>query len=63
MIARDIGDIDNIRMLTLKQAAQYSGIGLNTCRAWCDEIGATRKFSDRVVRFDKQVIDEALSRK
>ena len=63
MLARNVGELENIRMLTLRQAAQYTGTGLNTCRAWCDEIGATRKFSDKCVRFDKTVIDAALDRK
>ena len=62
MIKRNTGDIAKIRMLNRQQAAQYTGMGLNACRAWCDEIGATRKFSERVIRFDKQVIDAALDR-
>lgn len=62
MLARNSGDITAIRMLNWQQAAQYTGMGLNACRAWCDEIGATRKFSDRCVRFDKNIIDAALDK-
>lgn len=62
MIKRNTGDIAKIRMLNRQQAAQYTGMGLNACRAWCDEIGATKRFSERVIRFDKQVIDAALDR-
>lgn len=62
MIERNKGDIHAIRMLNRQQAAHYTGMGLNACRAWCDEIGATVRFSERVIRFDKQVIDAALDR-
>jgi hypothetical protein len=60
MVKREKGETNNVRMLTLKQAAQYAGIGVSTCRAWCDKIGATTKFSAKIVRFDKNVIDKAL---
>ena len=60
MNARNQGDITNTRLLNRQQAAQYTGMGVNACRAWCDRIGATRILSERVVRFDKRVIDAAL---
>lgn len=47
------------RMLSIKEAAAYCGLGLNRTREWMDEIGATRHFGSRVL-FDVRVIDAAL---
>lgn len=48
------------RMLTIEQACTYTGRGRTSCRAWCDSIGATRHFSRKLVRYDKDVIDRVL---
>ena len=53
-------DIENARMLTLEQACVITGMGRNRTREWCDRIGATRKFSARMVRFDKITINRVL---
>lgn len=53
------GPIEEARMLTIEQASSYTGLGRSTCRKWCEEIGAVRKFGN-MVRFDKVVIDNAL---
>lgn len=51
--------INEKRMLTSYEAAQYIGLGTRTARAYLDKIGATVKFGGRVL-FDKNVIDAAL---
>ena len=48
------------RMLTCEQAAAYTGMGKTLFRVWADKIGCTRRFSERVVRFDRVAIDKAL---
>lgn len=50
---------EDTRMLTVEQAMAYTGRGRNTCRDWCNEIGATRHYG-RMVRYDKKIIDAAL---
>lgn len=50
---------EDTRMLSIDQAMAYTGRGRNSCRTWCDEIGATRHYG-RAVRYDKKVIDAAL---
>lgn len=60
MRAANRGTIEETRMLNRQQAATYCGMGLSSCRAWCDSIGATRRFSERIVLFDKKIIDAAL---
>lgn len=52
-------EIGEKRLLSIKEAAQYIGLGTRTTRAYMDEIGATVKFGRRVC-FDKNVIDAAL---
>lgn len=53
-------DINNARMLTLEQACTVTGMGRNRCKEWCDRVGATRRFSPRMVRYDKKTIDRVL---
>lgn len=48
------------RMLTIDQACAYTGRGRTSCREWCNEIGATRHYGAKMVRYDKSVIDAAL---
>lgn len=50
----------NQRLLTIEEACGYLGRGRNTARLWLDEIGATRHFGAKTIRFDKRVIDAAL---
>ena len=40
------------RMLNIKEVMQLTGFGRQRARAFCDKIGATRKFSERTIRFD-----------
>ena len=47
------------RLLSIEEAAQYIGQGLNRTRSYMESIGAVRKIGRRVL-FDKKVIDEAL---
>lgn len=53
------GSAQDARMLTIEQAQVYTGLGRCTCRKWCEEIGAARRFG-RMMRFDRIVIDAAL---
>ena len=53
-------DIENARLLTLAQACTVTGMGRNRCKEWCDKVGATRKFSARMVRYDRKTIDRVL---
>ena len=53
-------DIENARLLTLAQACTVTGMGRNRCKEWCDKINATRRFSPRMVRYDKKTIDRVL---
>lgn len=48
------------RLLTIEQAAGYVGMGKSSFRKWANEIGATRVFSARMTRYDREVIDAAL---
>lgn len=54
------GDTTEKRLLNLREASSYIGVGQTQTRRYMDEIGATRKFGTRVL-FDKIVIDEALN--
>lgn len=47
------------RMLSIDEAAFYSGMGRTKCRVWLNEIGAVRKCGSRVL-CDRKVIDKAL---
>ena len=51
------GSIAETRMLTIDQACTYTGMGKTTCRKWCEEIGAVRRFGS-MVRYDKMIIDQ-----
>jgi hypothetical protein len=53
-------DVKNARLLTLAQACALTSMGRNRCKEWCDKIGATRRFSPRLVRYDRKVIDRVL---
>lgn len=50
------GDFSS-RMLTIELASQYLNRGRTRTREFCDSIGATVKFGERCVRFDRYVID------
>ncbi len=49
----------NVRLLTISEAAAYTGRGETKCKKWLREIGAVRHFG-RTVRYDIKTIDEAL---
>lgn len=51
---------DNARLMTAEQAQGYTGMGKTVFRQWADKIGATRKMSAHLVRYDRKVIDAAL---
>lgn len=52
-------NLDFVRLLSLSEAQMYCGLGRNTTRKWCDEIGATRHIGSRVL-YDRVVIDKAI---
>lgn len=54
------GKIEDARMLTIEQLCQYTSLGRTRAREFADRIGATKKFGERMVRFDKRVIDNYL---
>lgn len=47
------------RMLSIEEAAFYTGMGRTVCRKWLDQIGAVKKIGKRVI-CDREVIDKAL---
>ena len=47
------------RLLTLREAAEYTSRGETQCRQWLRQIGAARHFG-RTVRYDIRVIDKVL---
>lgn len=47
------------RMLSVEEAAFYTGMGKTKCREWLREIGAMKKIGSRVI-CDRHVIDAAL---
>ena len=53
-------NIENARLLTLEESCTVLGMGRNRTREWCDKIGATRRLSPRMVRYDKMVINRVL---
>lgn len=53
-------ELNNKRLLNVKEAAAYLGMGKNRVYDYCREIGAMRKYGKRTF-FDKAVIDEALN--
>lgn len=48
------------RMLTIKQVMTLTGFGRQRARTFCDRIRATRKFSERTIRYDRKVIEAEL---
>lgn len=48
------------RMLTIKEVMTLTGFGRSRARAFCDKIGATRKFSERTIRYDRKIIEAEL---
>lgn len=50
------------RMLSIEEAAFYTGMGRTKCRQWLRDIGAIRKVGSRVI-CDKKVIDKELDNK
>lgn len=57
----NILDLNERRLLTIKEAAAYCGMGRANARKWFDDIGAVRRFG-RSVRIDRVVVDRALDR-
>lgn len=53
--------INEKRLLSVKEAAAYTGIGTVSLRAWAEQIGAIRRIGSRVL-VDKYVIDAALDK-
>lgn len=54
-----IGEINEKRLLNIKEVCAYIGMGQTRAREYMDKIGATRKFGGRVL-YDKIVIDKYL---
>lgn len=54
------GNVENVRLLSLTEAQLYCGLGRNTTRKWCEEIGAVRRIGSRVL-YDRVVIDNAIN--
>lgn len=54
-----IGEINEKRLLNIKEVCAYIGMGQTRAREYMDKIGATRKFGGRVL-YDKIVIDRYL---
>lgn len=46
-----------IRLLSIKEAAAYTGLGINNARKLMDDIGATVHIGKRVLA-DRKVIDQ-----
>ncbi len=49
------------RLLSINEATVYLGIGRSTALSYLEEIGAKRKIGRRTL-YDKQVIDNAISK-
>lgn len=58
MIAKNYKAIEP-RMLSQKQAEEYTGMGRNTLAEFAGKVGARRKIGKKVL-YDKRVIDAAL---
>lgn len=59
---KQITEVQNIavkRLLSAEEVAIYTGLGRNTARKFCEEIGAVKRFGRRVL-FDKKIIDQVL---
>ena len=48
------------RMLDIRQVMTLTGFGRGRARAFCNRIHATRKFSERVIRYDRKIIEAEL---
>lgn len=53
---------DNARMMTLAQAALYTGLGKTTAIKWLEEVGARVQYTPKCVRYDRLQIDRALDK-
>lgn len=53
-------NITQARYLTIAQACEYTNMGRAYCLKWCEEIGALRRLSPRMLRVDKDVLDTAM---
>lgn len=51
--------ISDKRLLSVKEGADYVGIGTASFRAWASKIGCVRHIGSRVL-FDKDIINNAL---
>jgi hypothetical protein len=49
------------RLLSITEATVYLGVGRSTALSYLEEIGAKRKIGRRTL-YDKQVIDNAISK-
>ena len=52
----------DVRLLTIKQVMVMTGFGRQRSKSFCDRIGATRRFSERTIRYDRKVIEEELDK-
>ena len=48
------------RLVSAQEGADYVSMGLNSFRQWAKEIGAEKRLG-RLVRYDRQIIDDAVS--
>lgn len=53
-------NVENVRLMSLTETQLYCGLGRNTTRKWCEEIGAVRRIGSRVL-YDRVVIDNAIN--
>lgn len=53
-------DVYDKRLLNVKEAAAYLGMGRQRARKWCEEIGAMRRIGQKSIRYDRVIIDQAL---
>lgn len=53
-------NIENVRLMSLSEAQMYCGLGRNTTRKWCEEIGAVRRIGSRVL-YDRNTIDAVIN--
>lgn len=53
--------INEKRLLSVREGADYTGIGVVNFRIWAEQIGAVRRIGSRVL-FDKTIIDRELDR-
>lgn len=53
--------INEKRLLSVREGADYTGIGVVNFRIWAEQIGALRRIGSRVL-FDKTIIDRELDK-